>query len=218
MKAHPDQRWGNISYAQHGDDFMIINLFEMLGIDKPSYIDLGAHDPEIISNTALLYQRGCRGINVEANPNLIERFRKERPQDKNLNVGVSNRNGKATFYMYSDKSGRNTFSYEEVESLKGVMTLKSTCELKIMHVNEIINMFWMGMWPNFLSIDLEGLDYEVIEAMDFSKTAPKVICVEVRKGQGDKFRRLLSTKGFEIYCRMGENLFFVDKNLIWKCY
>lgn len=52
-----------------------------MGIKKPSYIDIGAHHPYEISNTAIFYMNGCRGVNVEANPNLIDEFYKERPDD-----------------------------------------------------------------------------------------------------------------------------------------
>jgi hypothetical protein len=79
--GHRDQKWGPTSYAQHGDDFQILNLFNLLGIDRPTYIDLGAHHPETISNTKLLYDRGSRGINVEANPNLFKAFESQRLGD-----------------------------------------------------------------------------------------------------------------------------------------
>ena len=76
-----DQLYGSRTYAQHGDDLAILNIFDMIGITRPSYLDIGAHDPFKISNTALLYLRGSRGINVEANPRLIEAFRVQRPDD-----------------------------------------------------------------------------------------------------------------------------------------
>lgn len=79
------------SYAQHGKDVIIINLFKLLGIEKPSYIDIGDHHPYEISNTALLYELGSNGINIEANPNLLEEFKKERKHDINICCGIGSK-------------------------------------------------------------------------------------------------------------------------------
>ncbi len=88
MFDHPHQWYGGRTYAQHGDDLAIINLFNCLRIQQPSWLDIGAHHPFHLSNTALLYQRGSRGINVEANPALMEAFKLHRPEDKNVCVAV----------------------------------------------------------------------------------------------------------------------------------
>jgi hypothetical protein len=61
MFDHPHQWYGGRTYAQHGDDLAIINLFNCLRIRQPSYLDIGAHHPFHLSNTALLYQRGSAG-------------------------------------------------------------------------------------------------------------------------------------------------------------
>ena len=53
--AHPDQLFGDKTYAQHGDDLVIRAIFHSLGIATPSYLDVGAHHPERISNTKLFY-------------------------------------------------------------------------------------------------------------------------------------------------------------------
>src|SRR5437763_16778861 len=68
--GHPDQGFGGRTYAQFGEDLIFLNIFALLGINTPSYIDVGAHHPVNISNTALLYERGCRGIKIDANPDL----------------------------------------------------------------------------------------------------------------------------------------------------
>lgn len=211
--CHPDQKYGCVSFAQHGDDLVILNIFGLLGIERPSYLDLGAHDPVIISNTALLYEKGSRGVNVEANPNLYSNFLTQRPEDTNVNVGVGLRNGDFTFYMYSPTSGRNTFCKEEVKSLEGVLSVKQEISLPMLTLSEIVKMYCGGIYPDILLSDLEGLDYEVVESADFSNSKPKVIVIETRKQDTDKVKSLLQRKGFKIYCRMGENLFFVRDDI-----
>lgn len=90
---HRNQKFGRTTYAQHGEDLMICNLFSIIGVDRPGYLDLGAHHPYVISNTALLYERGSRGVNVEANPVLLDAFREARPEDVSVNLGVGPERG-----------------------------------------------------------------------------------------------------------------------------
>ena len=93
------------SYSQCGEDLILGFLVRSLGIERPSYIDIGAHDPTYLNNTKLLYQRGSRGINIEANPALIQRFKRQRPADINLNIGVVDfgTTGEAARQRYGDK-------------------------------------------------------------------------------------------------------------------
>lgn len=77
------------SYAQHGEDVLIFDFFKTwLKIKNPTYIDIGAHHPYEISNTAIFYENGCRGVNIEANPILFENFKHERPNDINICCGI----------------------------------------------------------------------------------------------------------------------------------
>lgn len=210
FNGHPDQKYGHITYGQHADDLMILNLFTLMGMQKITWLDLGAHHPVNISNTKLLYDKGSNGVNVEANPNLIAEFQKHRPKDINVNVGVGLENGMKAFYMYGDSHGRNTFSSEEVESLGGMSRIRKTVELPVLTVNEIVKRFCGGVWPDLLLTDIEGLDYSVLGSADFSKSKPKIIVTEVRRNETAKFELLLNSQGYEMVCRMGENLFFID--------
>lgn len=222
-EGHPDQKLGHISYAQSGDDYMILNIFKLLEIDKPSYLDLGAHHPFIISNTALLYKNGSRGVNVEANPSLIGEFFKHRPEDKNINVGVAPMTGMAEFYVFGEFCGRNTFSKAEAEdnATKHDMHVQDTLRLPMMSLNGIVNTHCGGVFPDFLTCDLEGMDYDVLSTLtDYAEAGPsnkpKVICVETRQGPpAKKMRAMLFTKGYLPYCRMGENLFFIMQDYIF---
>src|ERR1035437_2327334 len=65
------------SYSQCGEDILVGYLFSLRGIKSPSYIDIGANHPWFINNTAFFYKKGCRGINIEPNQDLIPIFNKE---------------------------------------------------------------------------------------------------------------------------------------------
>src|SRR5579871_5884717 len=67
-KGHPHQIFGHLTYSQHGEDMIFANIFHIIGIEKPSYMDIGAYHPINISNTAYFYAKGSRGVNIDANP------------------------------------------------------------------------------------------------------------------------------------------------------
>lgn len=202
------QWYGNRTYAQHGDDLVILNLFTQMGIEKPSYLDIGAHHPFEISNTALLYERGSCGINVEANPNLMPAFYSDRPLDINLNVGVAPGVGFMKFLLVDKTSGRNTFV---PSALLGMRVVKEI-DIEVTTVKSIIDQHWGGVFPDLLSIDIEGMDLPVLESLDFQVTFPKVICAEVVSGDVDyseKMNSLLASRGYKLAFRAGCNIMYV---------
>jgi hypothetical protein len=87
------------SYSQSGEDLIISFIFDTLRIKKPSYIDIGAHHPYFISNTALLYENGSRGINIEPDPVLFKKINKVRKKDINLNFGIGEKESVMDFYI-----------------------------------------------------------------------------------------------------------------------
>lgn len=210
-----DQWWGGFTYAQHGDDLIILNIFHTLGIRDFRYLDIGAHHPYHISNTALLYEQGHRGINIEANPNLIALFQKYRPEDQNINVGVGTQEGVLPFYMIDDFSGRNTFSREAAEAFVREypeFSITQILQIPVVTLQDILERYCRGVFPDFLSMDVEGLDYAILQSIDV-KNKPKIIDVEVEFAGGDNSHSivaLLREKGYFPYFRAGSNLIFVD--------
>lgn len=213
--GHPDQAYGHVTYAQHGDDLMAVNLFEMLGLRTARYLDLGAHHPTICSNTRLLFERGWIGVNVDANPDLIELFNLERPLDVNIATGVDVETAYKPFHMFSPNSGRNTFSKFEAErhtAAEGRQVVLSPV-FPVTTLNEIVRRLVPGRcFPEFLTCDIEGLDYDVLASADFKTYGyPLVICVETRREQTFVMSSMLADRGYFHYCRTGENCFFVQQ-------
>ena len=202
---------GLTCFGQHFDDLVVAAIFGQIGIDKPTYMDLGANHPYDLSNTALFYRYGCRGINIEANPYLITEFEKERPEDINLCVGVSVKEGILPFYKFNEISGRNTFSKEEADRVCSAnVKIKEVVELPVVTLKSIIEKYCQNVFPDFLDCDIEGLDYDVLQDYDLNNNGPKVLCVEVRPGDIEMFDGMLFAKGYFRYCRMGENNIYVQ--------
>lgn len=211
--SHPDQIFGDKTYAQHGDDIVIRTIFNSLDIANPSYLDVGAHHPEHISNTKLFYDSGSRGINVEANPELHKLFLEARPEDINLNVGVGIKSGFQDFYMIDSHSGRNTFIKEVAEEFIKDSPQFSITEVREIPVFTIEQVLHHRKLPDFLTIDIEGMDYDVLQSIDYRRYPFKVICVEIQPYSEEDIRMLMHNVGYASVIRCGSNLIFIDKNL-----
>ena len=68
----------NPSFAQSGEDVIVRQLLEELGVKKPTYLDIGARYPVRMNNTFLLYRSGGRGVLVEPNVDLIRSLKRKR--------------------------------------------------------------------------------------------------------------------------------------------
>src|SRR5882724_2325548 len=144
-----------LSFSQCGEDLIVWFLLGQLGIDRPTYLDVGAHHPETLSNTALFYLLGGQGINIEPDPVLFARFAKERKRDVNLNVGIGATSGLITFFRMADPS-LSTFSEEEAERIAREEGIAISDRFTV-PVDTIHNVLQTHQCrPDFISIDVEG--------------------------------------------------------------
>jgi FkbM family methyltransferase len=218
-----------VSYSQFGEDTIVNNLLlKDLAFKTMSYLDIGANNPQFISNTFLFYEKGFSGVLVEPNSSLCEKLKAERPRDTVLNVGVGiDENVKeADFYQFGEENdGLSTFSAEEAKyweeiGMDGIKRLvKQVVKTPLMSVNEIISNYLTEV-PDFISIDVEGWDLEILKTFDFEKNSPAVFCVETisYNDDGSTYRNqsiydFMDSKGYFPFQETTANTVFVNKNL-----
>jgi len=208
------------SFSQCGEDIIVSYIFKLRGIDKPTYLDVGANDPLFLSNTALLYGRGCRGINIEANPALISNFKKLRSKDINVNVGIGYQVGTLDFFVINDFT-LSTFSTKQCENIlaTGKYHITETKKIKVTTIQNILNEYNITEFPDFLTLDTEGMDLEILKTIDYKSNGPKVICVEIAhyspKGTGARKTELvdfLSSNGYYEYANTNLNAIMVKRD------
>jgi len=214
---------GQLSFSQTGEDLIVDYIFRALGIAHPSYLDLGAFDPWSLSNTARLHLRGSRGVNVEPNPAQFARFVQSRPDDQNVNVGIAAAAGTLTYFEL-DVPTLNTFSRAEAERCvreEGHRILRET-PVPVLTLPEVLDSRCHGQFPDFLSVDIEGLDRLVVEVIAGHAVKPKVVCIETlsysRSGQGQKDEALVEALHACGYLRFADthiNTIFVLEQL-WR--
>jgi FkbM family methyltransferase len=221
--GHADQAFGHVTYSQFGEDLIIANIFAKLEVSRPTYIDVGAHHPWNVSNTALLYTRGSSGVNVEANPNLVDAFAVERPRDITLNVGVGPLAGELDFYFIDDFSGRNTFDKATAESFVAAypqFSIREKRKIPVVTLDEVVRSACGGKWPDFLSLDAEGLDYDILASANMPPAQPSVICVEAVSGDshedGARLTDFLAERGYRVEFRTLGNLILVHEKFLDK--
>ena len=214
---------GRLSFSQTGEDLIAAFIFQALGFARPSYLDLGAYDPWRLSNTARFYLQGARGVNVEPNPAQFQRFLQSRPEDRNLNFGIAAAAGTLTYYVL-DAATLNTFSREEAERCvreEGHRILREI-PVPVRTLPDVLAEYCRGEFPDFLSVDIEGLDRLVVEIVAAHPVQPKVICLETvsysRGGQGQKDAALIQALcacGYLVFADTYINTLFVREEL-WR--
>lgn len=214
----------NKSYSQSGEDLIIDYIFtNYLRIHNPSYLDIGANHPTYLSNTYHFYKKGCRGVCVEPDKTLFMEIQKQRREDKCLNVGVGfQAASKVPFYVMSEKT-LNTFSKEAAERCHGYgyYKIQEVTEVDLLPIDEIISRNFSSC-PNLISLDVEGMDFQILKSMDFIKFRPEVFCIETLTFVQDKSERkldeiisLMKENGYFVYADTFINTIFVD-NEAWR--
>lgn len=214
IRARFAPRGARISFSQYGEDLIIRDILKKLNVDDICYIDIGAHHPFFGNNTYLFYKSGGRGILVEPNAEICEVIKIKRPKDICINAGVGKEDGEADFYEFK-QSTRNTFSKIDAEKQEKRTGDKAEIKTKkIISLNSIVNQYFKDKTVSLVSIDAEGLDFDILSRFDFSKR-PKVFCIESNE-EDEKVENLMKENNYKCVAKIFQNLIFVDNNLKTK--
>lgn len=213
-----------LSYAQSGEDLILAHIFYKLNITKVSYLDIGANHPRYISNSYYFYLRGGKGVCIEPNPVLFSKIKKIRPGDTVINAGVGiDERIEADFYLFPPQAdGLSTFSKEDADywatvGMKGVgkINYQKVIKIPLITINSIIEKYF-DKAPDFISIDVEGLDLEILKSLDYNLYSPKIICVETllyddqqKESKNTAIIDFLKSKGYDIYADTHVNTIFI---------
>lgn len=217
LKEKSKYTFANLSYSQEGEDMILNRIFE--NQKNGFYVDVGALHPKRFSNTYLFYKKGWRGINIDAMPGSMIEFNRLRPEDVNLEIGVSRRKGELIYYIFNEPA-LNTFSEELALKRNGIgnYMLKEKIKIQTLPLVEILREHYDRKEKiDFMTIDVEGLDLEVLESNDWNRFRPKVILVEeldqlsiIDIQERSEVYKFLVLNGFELVSKSKNTLFFKD--------
>ncbi|MES9844573.1 MAG: FkbM family methyltransferase [Candidatus Sedimenticola sp. PURPLELP] len=166
------------SYSQEGEDIILSRLLEKS--DKGFYVDVGAHHPYRFSNTYCFYKKGWRGINIDATPGSMRSFRIVRRRDINIEIPVSTEESELDYYLFEEPA-LNSFNKDLSEKrVDAGCRLRSVVKLKTRTLGDLLDEYLPnGQKIDFMTIDVEGFDLNVLKSSDWSRYRPEYVLVEV---------------------------------------
>ena len=158
-------------YSNWGLDMIADDFFK--NKSKGIYIDVGCHHPFLNNNTYRLYKKGWSGINIDLDFNTVDMFNFFRSSDLNIEAAVSDKNEERDFFFFHNRSAVNTLSEKSGIKAKEVKKIQTTT------LNTLIeNSKFKDSKINYVSIDVEGHELNVLRGFNLKKYKPDLIILE----------------------------------------
>ncbi|WP_167880209.1 FkbM family methyltransferase [Leptospira fletcheri] len=206
------EEFGKISWSQEGEDVV---LCELIGNRTSGfYVDIGAHHPFRFSNTQFFYNKGWRGINIEPTPGAIIEFERYRREDINLQIGIGVSKNPIDFFCMTDPA-LNTFNRERALALESSTTYKidKTVSIPVFELKEILSKYCHGRKIDFLTMDVESKEEEVLLSNDWESYRPEYLMIEILNFDPEnpgksKIHEYLRAQGYSLVAYTGRTIFY----------
>lgn len=177
---------------------------------------MGAFHPYMFSNTCLLYQKGWSGINIDINPISIEMFKIARPKDTNLCTTISKNKKEFQIFYDGPFSTVNTIDKHFYKDYfkKDYDKKNSTFKILSNSFKEIIDLSKVGNKIDFINIDVEGMDFDILKQINLKRCKTKLISIETHRPDGSELKNFklissfLRSQNFILYERIGPTTLF----------
>ena len=204
------------TWSQEGEDQVLDRIFS--GKRLGFYIDVGAHHPTRFSNTFMFYRKGWHGINIDAMPGSMRNFKKNRSRDLNLEIGVGIEEALLNYYVFNEPA-LNSFSEKisrERHNAETEYKILKVIPVNVLPLSIILDKnIPRGQEIDFITVDVEGLDYDVLRSNDWVKYRPRIVLVEVlgsdmNEIQDSQIGRLMKEVGYVIHAKTMNTVFFKE--------
>lgn len=206
-------------YSQYKqDEYLETTIFK--GYKNGFYVDVGAHDGISLNNTLYFEKNNnWRGINIEPIKDVFDMLVMNRPVDVNINCAVCNRDGEADFYLnegYTEMLSGIIENYDarHLERLMNENTEKSaTTQIVKVNTKKLETIFdeHAVSHINYLSIDVEGAEFEVLKSINFDKVFIDVIGFENNYAEvSTPIILYLEYKGFKVD-KISTDIFMINR-------
>jgi FkbM family methyltransferase len=200
------------SYSQFAED-LLIQLFLRDQVVEKFYVDVGCHHPRRGSNTFLLYQKNWNGLLVDLEKEKVLACQLARPRDKVILAAVSDKEELVDIYSPKKFSTNTTINVDGVVNKDGYVKIG---EIQTRTLNSILDDNNVPKSFALLSIDVEGVDFQVLKSINLNEYRPRVICIECWESSdgiaaiiaGDIYQHLIK-QGYELKAWLGLSTIFV---------
>ena len=200
----------NYHFAEFAEDVMVNRIFK--NYNEGIYIDVGAYHPYKSSLTYKLFKRGWRGMNIDLSKTSIDLFNIARPKDLNICCAISNKTEKKIYFENSPINQQNSLIRQNNK--------QKEIEIEAYRLDELLLSKNLQN-PDYLNIDTEGNEMDVLEGIDFKKISPKLITIEendflkISKTDNKKVK-YLNERNYILINIIGVTMFFYKKELLDK--
>lgn len=198
-------------FSQFAEDVSIKRFFQKKYIG--TFVDVGCFHPIKYNNTWELYKRGWSGVNIDIDPIKIKGFEMIRPRDHNIASAVGSKSGEIDYYTKGYYSLTNSTN-AELSIERGIYTKKTTTCRKLDDILAASPLH--NQQIDFLTIDAEGNDYDILKSLNFKIYKPIVIAVETNENflqdvaETNEFK-FLKNHGYDLVAWCGMTIIFYNK-------
>ena len=173
----------NLAFSQEGEDLVIARLFQQRPVGY--YVDVGGHHPWRYSNTALLYNRGWKGIVIEPNPRARILFRLLRSRDSFVSCAVGSERGTADYRQFRQSALNSLEQTVSDERSRLGYEIVGTRSVQVRTLDDILEEHCGSQTIELLSIDVEGHEASVLKGFDIGRWRPEAVCIEIMRARMD---------------------------------
>ena len=197
------------SYSLFQEDLFIKKYFK--NKNKGFFVDVGCYHPLDGNNTQLLYKKGWSGINFDINYYSIALFKFLRKRDTNIHSGISNKKTKLIMYYRKKINMLNTTDKKIAK-----IHFRNGYKKRNIQVNTL-NFFLKKQFKklkkiDFINIDVEGNELNVLKSLNLKAYNPKLICIEIHNDKNMYDTNYKYLKSNKVYSYLINNKY----KMIWK--
>lgn len=181
------------------------------------YLEIGANHPFSTSSTILLHRlHGMTGVLVEANESLLGALREARPADEIVYCAVTSEDVTEVDFFISNLSELSSLSREFVEDWQGgTVGVAEVRKVPAQRVNSLLQTHFADTAPVFMSVDIEGLDLDILQDVDWACWRPVIVQAEpsdhFAPNQSKAIANFMHAQGYVLIARTAVNLIFADR-------
>ena len=200
-----------LSYTQNLEDYHLAQAFA--GQERGFYIDVGAGHPVADNVSFWFYERGWSGIVVEPQPRLAAMYQHVRPRDTCVSCLVGSTAGEVDFFQFDRLHGLSTTVMSFAEGAKKFGADYEVVRTPVLTLSELCKRHGVGT-IDFLKIDVEGAEADVLAGNDWQRFRPKVVVAEAimlenGKPTWESWEPMLLQQGYEFFLFDTLNRFYV---------